>query len=255
MIQRSKTIFASVISENKKYCVVDGGNTQVKIVDFCNEEVVQQLIISNHDLEGIRKTLVERKNVTSILSTVLKKEDQQWLESLLEPNVVLSKETSLPISIEDYRTPLTLGADRIANAVAANHYAQTENALVIDIGTCITFDLVTKGRYQGGSISPGYRMRLKAMHHYTGALPNIPLDKFDDFVGKSTDEAMLSGVNRGIQAEISGFIDFYTRKYDSLTIFLTGGDHKRFDMELKNSIFADNNFTIKGLYIILKHNV
>ena len=161
----------------------------------------------------------------------------------------------LPISIEEYDTPKTLGTDRIANAVAAHHYSNTEQALVIDVGTCIKFDLVLKGKYQGGSISPGYAMRLKAMHEFTGALPQLELEDFSPTIGKSTKQAMLSGVINGIQAEISGFINYYTQQYQQLTIFLTGGDHKRFDKELKNSIFADDNLTIKGLYIILKHNV
>jgi type III pantothenate kinase len=241
--------------EKVKYCVVDVGNTRLKVVDFENDEVVGQTTLLLNEAEEIEIALNSKKSVTSILSSVLDQNKQDWIVNLLHPTVVLNSETSLPISIEAYETPKTLGSDRVANAVAANHYAKSENSLVIDFGTCIKFDLVVQGNYQGGSISPGYAMRLKAMHEFTGALPQLKLEDFSPFIGKSTKQAMLSGVINGIQAEISGFIDYYTQQYQPLTIFLTGGDHKRFDKELKNSIFADDNLTVKGLYIILKHNV
>lgn len=243
------------MSEKIKYCVVDAGNTRVKVVDFENDEIVEQQQIALNDLEKIKLVLSEKKLTTSILSSVLDKEKLKWVSDLLEPNVVLSNRTPLPISIDAYETPTTLGADRIANAVAAHHYSNTDHALVIDIGTCIKFDLVLKDKYQGGSIAPGYSMRLKAMHEFTGALPLLELEDTAPLIGRSTKQAMLSGVINGIQTEIEGFVADYTQQYQPLTIFLTGGDHKRFDKELKNSIFADDNLTIKGLHIILKHNV
>lgn len=243
------------MSEKIKYCVVDAGNTRVKVVDFENDEIVGHQQIAMEDLDKIKLVLSAKKLTTSILSSVLDKEKLKWVSNILEPNVVLSNQTPLPISIDAYETPNTLGADRIANAVAAHYYSNTDHALVIDIGTCIKFDLVLKDKYQGGSIAPGYAMRLKAMHEFTGALPLLELEDVTPLIGRTTKQAMLSGVINGIQAEIEGFIANYTQQYQPLTIFLTGGDHKRFDKELKNSIFADDNLTIKGLHIILKHNV
>jgi len=244
-----------VNSSSEKYCVVDAGNTQIKVVEFYNDEILQQQTIPLEDRNEIASTLIQLRPHKSILSSVLSKEDSQWLEECLKPHVVLNNSTALPISISDYKTPLTLGADRIANAVAAHHYSKTENALVIDTGTCIKFDLILGNKYQGGSISPGYAMRFKAMHDYTGALPNLEIEEINDFIGRSTKESMLSGVMNGIQAEINGFVAHYSQEYGPLTIFLTGGDYKRFDIVGKSSIFADNNLTVKGLYIILKHNV
>jgi len=244
-----------VIKEPVKYCVVDVGNTRVKVLDFENDEIVWQRTILLEDTKELENILSAKNSLTSILSSVLDKKTNDWIINLLNPTLVLNKETPLPIRIDDYETPQTLGADRIANAVAANQYAEHDHSLVIDIGTCIKFDLVIKGSYQGGSIAPGYAMRLKAMHEFTGALPLLELEDFKPFIGKSTKQSMLSGVNNGVQAELSGFIAYYTQQYQPLTIFLTGGDHKRFDKELKNSIFADDNLTVKGLYIILKHNV
>ena len=238
----------------EKYCVVDAGNTQIKIVDFEGDQIIQQQTIALDNEDKIKNVLNEKKEVTSILSSVLDNKKTTWLASLMNPDLILNNNTPLPISIKEYETPETLGTDRIANAVAAHHFSKTEQALVVDIGTCIKFDLIIKGSYQGGSIAPGYGMRLKAMHDYTGALPKLELEDAGSLIGKNTKQSMLSGVLNGIQAEISGFIELYTQQYPQLTIFLTGGDHKRFDKELKNSIFADDNLTIKGLFIILRHN-
>lgn len=238
-----------------KYCVVDAGNTRIKVVDFENGDVVNQTIVNFKDKEEVKSILFSKKDVISILSSVLDEKQRLWIEQILKPNVVLSNKTPLPISIDTYKTPQTLGADRIANAVASHHYSKTPNSLVIDFGTCIKFDFVQNGKFIGGSISPGYLMRLKAMHKFTGALPLLEIEDNCPLVGDSTKNAMMSGVLNGIQTEVEGFVTQYNQQYQPLTIFLTGGDLKRFDKELKNSIFADDYLTVKGLYLILKHNV
>ncbi len=243
------------MKKKTKYCVVDAGNTRIKVVDFEGGEVMKETFVDVNDYEKINLIISSKKDAISILSSVLDEKLRLWIEHILKPNVVLTNKTPLPISINTYKTPETLGADRIANAVAANHYSKTPNSLVIDIGTCIKFDFVQNGQFIGGSISPGYLMRLKAMHHFTGALPLLALEEQSNLVGDSTKNAMLSGVLNGIKAEIEGFINQYNQQYQPLTIFLTGGDLKRFDKELKNSIFADDYLTVKGLYLILKHNV
>lgn len=239
----------------KKYCVVDAGNTHVKVVDFKEDEIVGVSRVAFDDTEKLKSILFSKKDDISILSSVLSEENRIWIEDQLAPNVVLNHKTPLPISLDAYETKSTLGADRIANAVAANYYSISTHSLVVDIGTCIKFDFIKDSQYLGGSISPGYTMRLKAMHEFTGALPLLDLEEETPFIGISTKSAMMSGVIHGISAEINGFLERYTQGYQPLTIFLTGGDHKRFDKALKNGIFADDNLTVKGLYLILKHNV
>ena len=89
------------------------------------------------------------------------------------PVLVAGVHLALPIALK-YETPETLGTDRLAAALAANVFFPGENTLVISAGTCLTTDFVTdKGEYIGGSIAPGLRMRLRAMHHFTGRLPLI----------------------------------------------------------------------------------
>lgn len=242
--------------ENLEYFVVDAGNSRVKIARFQNDEFSGVQIFDNMQDFFLKNELEKIQSHHSILSSVVDEKRQDWLIETLNPTVVLSSETNLPISLSSYKTPETLGADRIANAVAGYSLAEQQNALVIDIGTCIKFDFVdAEGQYQGGSISPGMMMRFKAMNYYTGQLPLIEAPIDAELIGKSTFESMNAGVMVGMKAEIDRMIGLYSEKYSPLTIFLTGGDHKRFDKGLKNSIFAENNLTLRGLYLILKHNV
>jgi type III pantothenate kinase len=234
--------------------IVDAGNTQVKLVCFEKDQIVDQKRFDAADFDGIKVYLSNVQYKKSILSSVQSNKATEKLSTLIQPTIVLTKKTALPISLENYTTAETLGADRIANAVAANHLSKTNAALVIDVGTCIKYDVVDGDFYLGGGISPGLQMRFKALHDYTDLLPKLKFEENVTLIGNSTKNAILSGVILGMTAEINGIAELYTEQFQSLTIFLTGGDAKRFDKALKNSIFAEENLTVKGLNIILKNN-
>lgn len=242
------------MKHDQMYLIVDAGNTQVKLVYFEKDEIVLQFRFEASDLEEIEKCIAEHHYSKAILSSVQSDEAITALKSLITPDILLSQKTPLPISLDEYKTVSTLGADRIANAVAASQLSKTPNALVVDIGTCIKYDLVLENKYQGGGIAPGMNMRFKALHDFTGQLPLLQYEENITLIGKSTSESMQSGVIHGMLAEIQGIIQQYTQQFQPLTIFLTGGDAKRFDKALKNSIFAEENLTSKGLYLILQHN-
>tara|TARA_B100000508_G_scaffold75230_1_gene58642 strand:+ start:112791 stop:113522 length:732 start_codon:yes stop_codon:yes gene_type:complete len=242
------------MKQDHTYLIVDAGNTQVKLVYFQNGEIVSHDRLNADDVKKLEDHLKKNSYDKAILSSVQSDIDTRHLFDLIQPDVVLSKSTDLPIDLSSYETVNTLGADRIANAVAAAEFSQTENALVVDIGTCIKYDLVVSDQYQGGGISPGMEMRFKALHDYTGQLPLLEYEDEVPLIGKSTKGSMLSGVINGMINEISAVSAEYEREFSPLTIFLTGGDAKRFDKALKNSIFADEKLTVKGLYLILKHN-
>jgi len=242
--------------KDKEYYVVDAGNSRTKVAHYYNDELRGVQVFADSDELELHQELKRINSNQSILSSVLSEEKKKKVIEILKPNIVLSEKTKLPISLENYKTPQTLGADRIANVVAGYSLSNQKNTLVVDIGTCVKFDFIdAKGNYQGGSIAPGMMMRFKAMHDYTGQLPLIDSPKEANLIGQSTFESMNTGVMIGMKAEIDGMIALYSQKYTPLTIFLTGGDHKRFDKGLKNSIFAENNLTLHGLYLILKHNV
>ncbi len=236
--------------------VIDAGNTRLKIAQFDGDEL---LWVKAYDWgnEELFTALSAIRQDSTIFSSVADDEKNDSILSRLTPDLIFSQTTPTPIDLSAYTTVNTLGLDRIANAVAAAQLAATNHALVVDCGTCIKFDLVAAGCYKGGSISPGIQMRFKALHEFTGKLPLIQSESTLNtisIIGDSSSGAIKSGVMHGTRLEIEGFMAHYAKNYEDLTIFLTGGDAKLFDLHNKNRIFVDSYLTLKGLLIILKHN-
>jgi type III pantothenate kinase len=179
---------------------------------------------------------------------------EESIAALPFPCLRMSAKLRMPFSIA-YRTPDTLGPDRLAAVAEACMQQPGRDLLVIDSGTAITYDLVTAdGLYVGGNISPGIGMRLKALHHYTGKLPLVDKEGDRVSVGDTTETAIREGVLQGVDYEIDGYIRAYTLKYPELLVFLTGGNAFLLDNRLKNRTFADNLLVVKGLNRILKLN-
>ncbi|RMG23737.1 MAG: type III pantothenate kinase [Bacteroidetes bacterium] len=169
--------------------------------------------------------------------------------------VHIQRHTPLPIS-SAYQTPESLGIDRLVAVVAAKAHYPSQPVLVIDAGTALTFDVATAaGRYLGGSIAPGIRMRFRALHTFTAKLPLIEeIDAFS-LIGNSTRSCILSGVLGGIVAEVEAICGQYQARFGhELKIGLTGGDMEFFENHLKSVTFADANLNLNGIYHILKHN-
>lgn len=227
--------------------ILDIGNTRVKSALFNGLEMVQQDSFSV-DKDRIKQT-IEQHPGKIIYSSVV--DLHLTFESKINSNlIVLSHKTPIPIK-NLYQNPETLGNDRLANAVAINTLSQSNNALAIDCGTCLKFDLVKNGEYSGGSISPGLQMRFNALHTFTDKLPLVEPKEFDRLNGMNTQESILSGCYRGMLAEIKQTIADYETQFGKLDIYLTGGDHLFFANHLKNCIFADPFLTLKGLNEIL----
>lgn len=169
--------------------------------------------------------------------------------------------TPVPVA-NAYATPHTLGADRLAGAVAAARLRPGQHTVVVDAGTALKFDLVTAdGIYHGGSIAPGLRMRLQALHTFTGRLPLVDLPAAGEavqLIGDSTASCLLSGVLRGTAAEVRGLIAEYNLLYPNLGIILTGGDAAYLAAALTplaDRIFAVPELVLLGLDKILRYNV
>jgi type III pantothenate kinase len=236
--------------------IVDIGNTFIKVAQFEHGNCI--------DIERFKdqRLFLEYSSSLSvnnaIISSVREKTIIKMLGNKFDQALVLNHTTALPIS-NLYHTPETLGNDRLANAVGAFNAFPYQNTLTIDAGTCIKFDFInTNNEYLGGSISPGLKMRFNALHTLTDNLPLIDDVEINQLIGADTTSSIQVGVYQGIIAEISNMISQYERKYDNLNIILTGGDLRSFlDIELsqKNSIFADEFHTLKGLNTILNYNV
>jgi type III pantothenate kinase len=169
--------------------------------------------------------------------------------------VKFDHQTPIPIT-NRYETPETLGLDRLALVVAAAKLAPQTDALVISAGTCITYDFITsKGEYIGGAISPGLRMRARALHEFTERLPLVDLPTNVEYFGANSTSAIESGILKGVQDEIDAKILFFKEENPSGKIFLTGGDQNYLVSSIKNRIFAVSNMVLIGLNEILQHNI
>ena len=237
--------------------IIDIGNTYTKLAVFQNNLLIDKVRIEtkNCKLEIIKILKKHGKIKYAIVSSVGKLDDKtlHFIESKFELQIV-SHKTNLPFK-NLYNTPKTLGIDRIALVCASVEQFPDNNVLIIDAGSCITFDFInTKNEYLGGAISPGIRMRYKALHNQTANLPLLETEVPKCFLGDSTATSMHSGVVNGVLNEIDGCITQYQEKYQDLTVILTGGDAKMLSKQLKSSIFANSNFLLGGLNFILQFN-
>ncbi|HLU87841.1 MAG TPA: type III pantothenate kinase [Taishania sp.] len=231
--------------------MVDLGNTATKLGYFEDGNLVKMEVVDWNELISNKYLVGQVGMVTSVVSTEM---TSQLLQTY--PNFILfDSEKKMPVKL-DYHTPNSLGKDRICNAVGAWAVNPNANSLVIDVGTCIKYDFVSsENTYQGGAISPGIRLRYRALNDYTANLPLLTDVTPANLIGKSTHEAIHSGVINGMQAEMNQIIKQYEDIYDSLTIFVTGGDMNCFELVAKNNIFANKNLTLEGLYQIYVFNV
>ncbi len=193
----------------------------------------------------------------AIISSVVNysREIIDYLSNLYNTCIELDHSTPIPLK-NRYRTPDTLGYDRIAAAVGAYTICPGKNVLVIDAGTAITYDIVTsKGEYLGGNISTGLEIRFKSLNKYTNRLPHLERpNEQPPLLGTSTREAIQSGIVNGLLFEMDGFIGAFSQDHPTLQVVLTGGDAKYFVGKLKSSIFVDLNLNLIGLNRILEHN-
>lgn len=237
--------------------VIDIGNTRVKYAVFENgKNIYFQSSESSLFLSIIKELFdiypkIDHALIASVGSMMQK---EQEVVSLFCKVYVLNNRSKLPFK-NSYATPQTLGMDRVALATAAFYQNPRGNTLVIDAGTCITYDMVNDaGEYIGGAISPGIQMRYKAMHDQTAGLPLLRPQEILDFIGNSTETSMHSGVVNGVVQELDGVIGQYHARFQDLTVILTGGDSHFFAKRLKNTIFANSKFLLEGLNYLLEYN-
>lgn len=221
-----------------------------------NDELSELKIIDG--LSELKEYIEEVGVVDSVIYSDVHKDSNKIEEILHERgfNFIRSNHLrKLPFKL-NYHTPQTLGDDRIAAVAAAFKLYPNKNVLIIDSGTCITYDLIDdKAVYNGGAISPGIKMRFKALHEMTGGLPYIEFeDQIIEFPGKSTEDSIKNGVLNGMIHEAQSFIDDLSNKYEELIVLIGGGDRKYFETNLKGNIFARENLILEGLNSILLFN-
>lgn len=236
--------------------IIDIGNTVAKLVAFDGDEPIEEIRTSNDSLSALGAFAAKYAFTHGIVGTVkeLTAEAEEQLHNLHIPILRFSHETPVPIT-NRYRSPKTLGADRLAAAVGARSLKPGKDLLIIDAGTCITYEVIdAKGNYWGGNIAPGMQMRLRALNEFTAKLPLVSAEGNVPGMGYDTETAIRSGVLRGMKYEIEGYIRSMRSKYPKLLVFLTGGDKINFDATIKSIIFADKFIVPRGLNKILDYN-
>lgn len=241
-----------------KNLIIDIGNTRVKyaLMDQC--EICALSTSELFDTEVVRELIapfggeINRAIVCSTRSDG--RSEVAELERLGLQPLLFDADCPVPLA-NDYLTPRTLGRDRLAAAVGADSLYGDRPLLIVDFGTAITCDVVTEHTFRGGFISPGRRMRLRALHDYTARLPLVePASELLPW-GRTTEEALAQGVEQGILGEVEGHIARFGKKIDDLLIIFAGGEAKHFAKQIKNAIFADCDLVLVGLNRILEFNL
>lgn len=235
---------------------VDIGNTSVKAAVFDAGSNAVQTVRIQADAENILRGLCSRYGVGRAIVCSTACDDRSIADALrADVGYVLDFRSGCPVPIgNDYATPETLGADRIAAAVGADALYGGD-MLIVDFGTAVTFDLVSGGVFRGGNISPGVQTRFRALHDYTARLPLATPDAASaGRMGASTVEAIANGVLDGVTYEVEGYIASLREKYADLSVIFTGGDAKLFEKRIKNAIFANRDLVLFGLNRILEYD-
>lgn len=236
--------------------VLDFGNTRIKMACFEGPRLLKEKAFENA-AELLASSHLHEKFEYGLLSSVT--QDHHKVVEVLSPKLkvkVFNAQTPIPLK-NAYKTPETLGSDRILSSIASFTIFPNQNVLTIDAGTCIKYNFVNQNNeFLGGAISPGIPMRLKAMHNFTSALPLIePESGFEQWPGNDTRTSMLSGAQLGAAFEVDETINRYKSRYPDLKVVLTGGDSHYLSGQLKNPFFANPNSLLLGLNTVLLYNL
>ena len=234
---------------------IDIGNSFIKYGIFDNDKLVKQNRVKTLLVRDL-KSLIAKYNIDkAILSTTRRSLPRfcDYLKRTLRFRV-LDHKTDLPFE-NTYGTKKTLGKDRLAAVAGAQSLFPNKSCLVVDIGTCVTYDLLTKKSiYLGGNIAPGKDLRLRSMHDYTSALALAKPKFTNPLLGKSTNMALQNGAIYGIVFEIEALSARLQRQIGKINVILTGGDALKFGELIECKKFVFPNLVLTGLNAILKHN-
>ena len=235
--------------------MLDIGNTRTKTGCFTADgELITSTSFQSGNWAAISQDLTNHHVKKVLFSTVANEPPVEWITHLETSGYwvkSLDGEGLLPFASE-YDTMQTLGKDRIAAVAGAIAFYPAEHCLVVDAGTCVTFDLITADKvYKGGNISPGIHLRLWAMHEQTARLPLVSPAHLTDDLGRNTVGALQQGGVGGVAYELEGLFHRLAAKYAPLRVVLTGGDAESIARHLQIAHDFQPNLVLHGLNKIL----
>lgn len=237
---------------------VDIGNTKIKAAVFEGTVLLEKFVFDKNETQkNIENIFLQHSKIQETVLSSVGNDDFGLLSELDKRSelVTISHTSQFPFQ-NKYATPATLGIDRMVLSAGGVLLYPGKNRLVIDAGTCITYDFTdSNDNYLGGAISPGLQLRYNAMHNFTAKLPLLYPEMPQEYIGKSTNAAMHSGVVNGMLHELEGFVGQYNEQYQELTIILTGGDAEFLAKRLKNTIFANSNFLLESLNLLYLYTI
>ena len=237
--------------------VIDIGNSKVKFFLFENNKTIHKEICDHPDFRKKLDSISDRNSIKNVItSSVSNNHDQYIIESLNNSKYISLSNDNLLIPFKNnYKTKNSLGQDRIALVSSAIYNYSNQDNLIIDLGTCITYDFVDSNKiYHGGAISPGFQLRYSSLNTQTSNLPLLEFEETENIIGSSTNESIHSGIFNGVIAEVNNYIDLLKKEYPKLNVIIVGGFSKFLLNRIKNAIFADQDFLAQGLNYIINYN-
>jgi type III pantothenate kinase len=239
----------------------DIGNTHTHLGLADSNRVTKQINIPTLSWHGgqalshLKKFIGAKKIEGAALCSVVPRATPQVRKVMAKnwglPVFELNASTISGVGI-DYPQPASIGADRLANAVAAwKHYGAP--VVVVDFGTAVTFDVVDcHGNYVGGIITPGLSAMTDYLHEKTALLPRIEISEVKTCIGKSTREAMLIGAVHGYRGLVRELILELKRELDAKTlpVVATGGYASLIAARLPEISGVDPKLTLEGIRLV-----
>ena len=236
---------------------LDVGNTRIKSAVFEHNTQLEKFVFLKKDFsENINQILKKHQKVTHLIVSSVGNINENDFSELKNRLKIIFIDNKFQFPFQNlYATPNTLGADRMVLAAGAILKYPYKNRLVIDAGTCVTYDYINdKNQYLGGAIAPGLMLRYKSLNDYTAKLPLLTLENPENIIGNSTNQSIHSGVVNGLLNEINGFSTTFEAQNPNFIIILTGGDADFLAKRLKNTIFANSNFLLESLNLIYQYS-
>ncbi len=237
------------------YLLIDAGNTRVKLAMFLDNEMLFKEVLAYDHFGSRLPELLQIHPIQNIFICDVGGKLEAIIPSLQInlPIAYLTAQSILPF--ENLYESVTLGSDRKALVAGAMALYPQRNCLVIDAGTCVTYDVITHAHeYLGGNITPGLQMRMQAMHAFTGKLPLLEWQGAAAVLGPTTDACMQSGAYYGLIGEINYLVEAYQQNHPGLIVLLTGGDAQVLAKSIKTSIFVNEDLLLYGLNKIVNHH-